>query len=295
VIAYSPVAFDPLNNGFPDVQVSLKRNPSGGYILLAANWKPYPVDVAYTVSLLGQSGNIRLLFDRNKTYKVEKGGFSDTIAAMDTRAYAITADIGATTPISICVNVKAHPEKTDPFYAAVALPDSGVPGKKNLIRNPGFEECSVPGMPDYNSMFNIPSERNKGWRIGDSRGVDLDIAVDTNKPFEGKNCLRMNAGKGSSFLRFYLDPMVEHPTQFVFSAWVRGNGTPGNKVQFFGPGTDGKKSYALTNEWQRIHQVITLPAPPHDGSYYGFYIRKGTVWIDAMQFEKGTEPTDYEK
>ena len=91
-----------------------------------------------------------------------------------------------------------------------------------------------------------------------------------------------------------LVPAVEKTTSFVFSAWVRGDGSPSNVVEFTGPGTKYQPT-TLTKEWQRIHQVITIT--PHDkpaNPLYGFHT-DGTVWIDAMQFEKGTEPTDYEK
>ena len=284
-IKYTPVDFDPINNGFPDVQAALKRNPDGGFLLLAANWRAYPVEVSFALSALGQSGNVKILFGGKGERKVENGRFSDTIAAMDTRVYAFAESGAVKTPVSIAVDVKPLTEKTDPLYSAVAFPDSGVPGKRNLVRNPGFEDCSLLGMPDYNSFWNLPYPANL-WRIGDSRGVNT-IGLDTEKPYEGKNCLRIDGGT----MRFILAPKIDKTTKFVFSAWMRG--APGSTAKFQGPGMDSKMVCKPTNDWQRFHQVIEVK--PNADCFYGVRCSNGPVWIDAIQFEKGSELTDYEK
>ncbi len=294
-IRYTPVAFEPRKNVFPDVQVSLKKNPAGGYILLAANWKPYPVDVVYRISLLEESGAVSLLFDQTAAFKVGRRGFSDTLAAMDTRAYAIAGPSELSEPVEIEVSVTAHPERTDAFLTAKGLPDSGEPGKKNILRNSGFEACSIPGMPDYyRDMRTVGT--GLGYRVGDPRG-DCGWRVDTNRPFEGNHCLRLDVNRGATtFFLFGVSPKLDEPTPFVFSAWLRGDNAQNSTFMFYGPGTDGKRK-PLTTEWQRFSQVVTLhPKVPWAGHYFGFYsgtTGTNTVWIDAMQMEKGTNLTDY--
>ena len=60
------------------------------------------------------------------------------------RLYALVDEVQEShEPIEITVTMKAHPDElADPVHSAPALPDAGEPAKKNLVRNPGFEEAS---------------------------------------------------------------------------------------------------------------------------------------------------------
>lgn len=283
-IAYAPVAFDPHSNLFPDVQVGLKRNPAGGYILLAANYRPYPVDATLTLSLLEKNGRVRKLFDPDSAFTVEQGAFSDTFAPMDTRAYAIDEVPEASMPVAISVELMAHPENTDRFLAAAAPESGGASGKKNWLRNPGFEQCSIPGIPDYYLDFRT-AKTALGYRLNDTRGDPL-VGIETNSPYEGENCLRMSSG----FFLFSTGIQEPTPATFVLSAYVRGT-TNGGSIGFYGA-VDNKKRFPLTPEWQRISTTIQYPFT-REGDIFGFSITADKVWIDAMQLEKGTEATDY--
>jgi len=295
-IHYAPIAFDPSNNSFPDVQVGLKRNPRGGYILLAANYRPYPVEVTYRMSLLPDKGRVAHLLDGTRTCAVEKGVFHDRMAAMDTRAYAIAARKKLSVPVEVRVEQKSRPKETDPFYAAPEIPDTAPPGKKNILRNSGFEDCSIPGMPDYYTHYSMRTAKTRqGYRLGDPRG-DCGWSLDSENPHEGEHCLRLTGSR--ALLIFGVHPKLEHPTPFTFSAWVRGEGK-NVRVGFFGPNVDREKKYPATSEWRRISQTITVPARlAWGGHLFGFLIAsrgaEDTVWIDAMQLEKGTKLTDYE-
>lgn len=298
-IRYSPAAFEPLKGKYPDVQVSLKKNPAGGYILLAANWRPYPVDVTVTLPWSDPSDKsdlsdtVRHLFDGGATHTLEHGSFTDSLAAMDTRAYALEGPAELTAPVAIAVDVKAYPEQTDAFLTARGLPDSGAPGNKNILRNSGFESCSIPGMPDYYKDMRTPLTK-LGYRQGDPRGT-CGWSIDTNQPFEGKNCLRLQDST-YSFLLFGVSPKLDVTTPFVFSTWARSESPTNTYLLFYGPGTE-RKRIALTNTWTRHSQTVTLtPEIPWSGHYFGFHTgNTGTnnVWLDAMQMEKGTNVTDY--
>ena len=285
-IEYSPVGFDPINNIYPDVQVALKRDPKGGYILLAANYKPYPVGVSYALSLLGKSGRVKVLFEDREPLAVKAGAFADAMDAMDTRAYAIDGPADLDRKVKIAVKIRADRRKTNRYYTKVGVPDGRRPGRKNFLRNSGFEQDTIPGMPDY--YRDIRTERSAlGYRLGDERG-DVGWSLDKENPYEGKQSLRI-AGR---FFLIKMIPRVTKPTKFVFSAYVRGEGN----IRFYGPRCDVRKAFKATAEWRRIHMTHTCTTNiSGEHSLIGFsFSRAETIWIDAMQFEEGTAPTEYE-
>jgi len=295
-IEYAPVAFDPLGNIFPDVQVSLKRNPTGGCILLAANWRPYPVKVVYACDLFGRSGQVRHLFGGQTDWPVADGRFIDTLAPMDTRAYAIDAAATAGQTVSLMVAVTAQRRQTDVFYTQVGVAPRGAPGRKNILRNSSFEQCSIPGMPDYYCNYSIRTAQTKeGYRAGDTRG-DCGWAINPDNAYDGDNSLRLSGRK--TMLLVPTRPDVKKPTSFTFSVWVRGNGSDALRVQLMGPGVDSRKLYRPGPEWQRISQT-TILTPDTTGGYFGILSRNKTddaiFWVDAMQLERGPEMTVYER
>jgi hypothetical protein len=214
---------------------------------------------------------------------------------MDTRAYAIPGPDALSAPVEIGVREKARPKETDRFYATAAKPDAAPKGKKNILRNSGFEQCSIPGMPDYYNHYSMRTSKTRdGYRLGDPRG-DCGWSVDTENPREGERCLRLTGPRG--MLIFGVHPKLEHDTPFTFSAWVRGRGKD-VRFKFYGPNLDRKTSYRATPEWRRISQTFTMPARfGRHGHLFGFYIvsrgEDDTIWIDAMQLEKGMELTAY--
>ena len=295
-VVYSPVVWDPRNGHYPDVQVSLKREPAGGYLLLAANWKPYPVEMRVEMPSLGGLKKVPHAFDAEKTFAVSDCSFSDTLEPMGTRAYAIDVK-EPIEPFAIKVNLKKHPEQTDPLYAAVA---EGNPrrGVKNAFANSGFEQDSAPGMPDYYTFYGLGARRVGG---------DGGISVTTNSPFEGKRCMRLVPGVMINYtIKGSLKPGEDVPA--VFSVYARTDDEKGGNLGINAPDTKGKwnadgqrssTNITLTTEWRRIVLPVTLPA---GSPAWGWHFRavgrcaadKG-VYLDAMQLEMGTEATGYER
>ena len=181
VVNYDPGTFDPDNDQFPDVQVSLRHNPAGGYVLLAANSRYYQVDVTYRISLLQDGGQVQRLLDSTK-YDIRNGVFSDHVEFLGTRAYAFDSDVVLNGPIEISVRMRPHPDRIDPVYGAPGLPDTGRPEKRNLFRNPGFEEAGLPGWPDY---YLFTATGPLSGRPGSEPGYGLD----TEHPYEGNASL----------------------------------------------------------------------------------------------------------
>jgi len=251
-ITYNPGEFDPGHDKFPDVQVSLRRNPKGGYVLLAANSRYYPVDVTYRISLLRDGTTVKQMFN-GTGHSVKDSCFTDRVDFMGTRAYAFDSEVPLTGRVEISVEMKSYPDQVDPVYGAPGLPDTGRPGKRNLMRNPGFEEAGLLGWPDY-YLFSVAGPR--AGRPGSEYGYGLD----TENPYEGKASLWVHAKAGSvpNSTLFYgaCSPKVTEETPFVLSAYMRANRN-GVKVRFKGFGwrvpkpTFGYKEFTLATEWER--------------------------------------------
>ena len=199
---------------------------------------------------------------------------------MGTRAYVLASVSRLEEPVPIKVEMTAHPDQTDPFYSAPGYPDTGRPGKKNIIRNPGFEETSLPGWPDYYISW-------------------LGNHTTTESPFEGRQCMNVMSGHG---VRQACSPKLDKPTDYVLSAYMRAS-KEGMKAKFDGGGwlvpkeTFGYKEFTLTKKWQRYSEKGKLPTGLPTWHSIGVRVpggQAGTVFIDALQFEKGQEPTEYE-
>jgi hypothetical protein len=275
--------------------VVLRHNPAGGYVLLAANSRHYPVDVTYRISLLQDGGKVKRLFD-SKEYDVQDGAFSDHVEFLGTRAYVFDSRAALNGQVEISVEIEAHPDQADPVYSAPGLPDTGRPAKKNLLRNPGFEEASLPGWPDY---YLFTATGPLPGRPGSETGCGLD----TDNPYQGQASLWICV-KDEGAERFYgaCSPQLKRETPFVLSAYMRAD-RDNVKVRFVGfawrvpKPTFGGEEFTLSTKWQRFSEQGTLMPglPPwHSVGVEILANQKATVFFDAVQFEKGTELTEYE-
>ena len=293
-VTYSPGVLDPINDKFTDVQVSLKRRPEGGLVLLAANTTAYPVDVTYRLSCLGATGEVGRLFDLTR-HPVKAGQFSDRLAAFDTRAYRIE-DAGAVPrgAIAVAVSMQPHPEMAQ--AEAPALLESSRAGKKNLLPNSSFEQATVRGWPDYYRYTGTSIMPNE--RIGSPTAV---WGVDTNQPYHGRYCLRMDGGTNANRRTYFesedMRGLTEQARPFVLSLWMRAS-RDGVKTRLrIVGGGQAEKEFSLTTTWQRYALPVALAAQSEYFLFWVFHdaVRDGdTVWMDAIQFEAGDQPTDYE-
>lgn len=290
-IEYQPTAFNLAKKTFPAVQVLLTKNPSDGYVLLAANTCYYPVEVRYTIDGLEKKGKVKRLF-AEKEYIITDGSFKEKIEGYGTRAYLILK-VRLKEPVNIAVTTvqsyedEVEKEKTEPLKWRK--------GKKNIFFNPSFEDAVVPGWPDYYKAWYadpLIGSTNAGW------------GQDTNDPIDGKYCLKVNFIKGKRTVNGFMTPCLpqhDKPTEYVFSAYLKGQ--PGRKVLLTGEGGPGiveHKSIKLTASWKRYHTKVIIPAKDVSPSGFWFAIystsgKDGTMWIDAIQLEEGSVPTAFEK
>ena len=169
-------------------------------------------------------------------------------------------------------------------------------GKKNQLPNSSFEQATVPGWPDYYRYTGTAIK--PADRIGGSAPV---WGVDTNQPYHGQYSLRMD-GAGvknnrQTYIEYSIDPVLTPQARpFVLSTWMRANRN-GVTASLYVSGIGAATNVPLTTQWQRYHLPFTLPA--RTGylviRWYQDQRQEGdTVWMDAVQLEKGDKPTDYE-
>jgi len=285
-IDYQPVAFSPEKGIFPDVQVSLRKNPNGGYVLLAANSRDYPVDVVYKLSCLGRTGVIKRLFSKDE-YPVTGGSFSERLEVYATRAYHFEAE-KSDVPIAIHVKVKAHPELVEREPVVISI--YGRTGKKNLAPNPGFEDVTFPGRPDYYFEY--------------YHGQDNYFGADTRDPYEGKACLKLSQQdekKSGIGFHFRLNPRIANAKACVFSVYLKASSDGMRAIldaHSTSPAPAWRKTVTLTTSWQRYY--LSGPVDQLGNlNYFGVYNNMGglpgAIWADAVQVEAGEAPTEFEK
>jgi hypothetical protein len=284
-VEYSPPAGDPVRGDFPDVQARLCRFPGGDLLLLAANGRAYAVDASYRVAGLNDGSEAHRLFE-DASWPVRGGTFSDTLPPYATRAYRMDASAVDAAAPAVTVTLVGHPDEA--VAEERALYYTGRTGRKNIMTNPGFEQATVPGKPDYVWPFQgmPPTSR---WGM-----ASYPMALDPVNPYEGTVSFRLSAAGGRQGFHLKLAPALEKPEPFVFSIYLRGD-SPKARAGLYTVGWGWEpETIGLTTNWQR--HVISGTIPPGLGYNHGvrLFATRGTVWADAMQLEKGTEATEYE-
>ncbi len=295
-IAYEPGGFDPDQDILPDVQVSLRRNPAGGYVLLAANAQPWPVTARYALAIPGLAGPARRMFGP-ETYPLAAGSFSERLEPFATRAYLLGRVPAAPAPpagaIEMTVRFEAHKEG---YVPETEVPRAGRPGKRNLMPNPSFEDAALPDYPDYWWLAAHTFPRYPEERTGRERPI---YTLDRDRPFHGRAAFRLTAASNrQAYCYFKLSPQHDRPTEYAWSAWMRAD-RAGARIVWSGPGMKQRRTtFELTPEWQRYYAVVTMPAHAHRHLSFAMSLTGGAegarAWVDAMQLERGVEPTEFE-
>ncbi len=282
---YLSATCDPANDQFTDVQISLREAPSGAsydYVLLAANTQRYPVDVDFTISLLGSSGTVSRLFDTD-TYTVTSGKFFDQIEGHGTRAYTFTST--STAAITINADLEA---RTDLEPAAESAPYdfTGRISCTNLFQNPSLENNFIPNWPDYcRPIRSVPriNTQNQQWGLV------------TDSPYHGSKCLKID-GSGTNGFSFSLIPEHSGPgdKDYTFSLYMKDD-IGGRQVQI-GCDKGGYDTVTLTTSWARYDYTCSFPAnysQTVDNHRFNIKLFGGTIWVDAVQVEQASGPTAF--
>ncbi len=295
-VQYHPGAFVPEQNLYPDVHAAVFRNPAGGGVLLCANARHFPVDAEFSLSWEGIE-QIHSLFDDKRSWPVKGSMFSDRLEPFGVRAYAWAAPLPeSAAPVKLTVTAVPHPDQA--AAEPPGVPRSGRPGKKNIMPNPSFEEASLPGLPDYYVPAGMPFD-DEGLRIGQP---DAPVGIAADQAFHGKQCLRMRAYRGYSSptqIQFYIAPQEQQSCDYVLSVYMRSDA--GNVVGSLQALTLSRQwsraNVKLTQEWQRLSIRGTIPPNLAEHNKFIMSVSGGAgddVYVDAVQLERGSNPTDFE-
>ena len=283
-VAYAPGTYSFDEGRFPNVQARLFQRPEGGYLLLCANTRAYPVDVQIGTSLFVGGVKVRRLF-ADREWLVRAGVFTDRLEAHATRAYAFAGiDTVGAEPAKVSIRMTSHKELAEPD---VPTPRRFTGERKNMIANPSFEEATFPGWPDYFKpiQYTLAS-------------CGKHFVLDSEDAFHGKRSLKLiSDGRRVPTLYFHQgdsnlnDPYTGDPkVEYVLSAYLRAD-HDGVRVRM-----KAKTRYGdvkLSTSWKRYTWKVTLPSRIY---FICNPTRKGpaVVWIDALQLENGDRPTEFE-
>lgn len=283
LINYTPGMWAPLKEELPDVQSTLMRFPDGRYALLAANVRCSPVKIDVSVRGLVDS-EVRDLF-KGKIGPINNFGFTDIIEARGTRTY-ILHRIADVEPVNITIKITPLGKEG---VIEFGYSEEGRKGKKNIISNPSFEESTLAGWPDYYQ----PIGPRTGWqkRIGE-QGAPTGL-TDEN-PFHGNHCIFIEPPVS---LAWKIQPKHDTVQSYVLSFYAHSPNKESVKIRLIEHNryaVDKITPITITGQaWKRYSVCIAVPA--NIDKYSLFIIQpQDRVCLDAFQFEKGTEPTDFE-
>lgn len=168
--------------------------------------------------------------------------------------------------------------------------------QRNLIPNSGFEQpAAANNVPEGWGFWQNPRFDRKGTVV-----LDKDVA------HEGERSARFDNPEGKSVTSLFTPRVivVEPGATYTLSAWIKGkDGVKGSSLHLMWGFFDekngrvkdggGRKAFDFGNEWQRVSASFEAPEEARGVKIYPRLMNEGTVWIDAIQLEKGDEPTEY--
>ncbi len=224
-------------------------------IVIAVNKLNTPQNFKITISGKTEP-KARVLFE-NRIININSGNISDCISAYGTQVYLI--------------DIRKPDEEMKPF-------------RNNLIKDPGFEDLSSPGVPS--ACY--------AWNEGD-RGSTYFL--DTREHKEGTHSLRMitpSENKGTR-LRFY-PVRVEKGKTYMVSVMAKTDSIPADKSDSpcfeIGLADYGRGRHYPENKWKQFVTFVTIPADSIPSPRVNAILRmpgKGTVWFDMIQVVEAVE------
>jgi hypothetical protein len=232
----------------------------GQLLVIAANKINSPQRAEYSLSTTF-SGKATLLFE-NRNVTVSAGYFSDYLSAMGTQVYLI--------------NLK--PRK-----------DSIKTWSDNLVKDPGFEDISSPGVPASCYARN-GGDRGATYFLDSREHIDGNHSVRLVTPYEN----------GSAKLRFFPVKVLNGKTYYI-SIWAKAetgidlcSENRQNKSMYFDMslGDFDTRRFPLTGEWQEFTTIVTVPynndQPPGTNVILQMP-SAGTAWFDMLQVSPAIE------
>lgn len=243
----------------PDILVA-SRVHEGQLLVMAVNRINKPL--ASSIRISGKTyGNARVLFE-NRSISVSGGLLTDQLSPLGSQSYLINL----------------NPEKKE-----ITIPD------KNLLRDPGFEDLSSPGIPS--ACYARP---------GGDRGATYFL--DTREHYEGQHSLRLVTPKENHGVRLRFFPFsVTNGRTYIIS--IRAKSDPGlmppekrkeNAPQYFeiALGDYGVKRFCFDSEWKQFVTFVTIPYDNNLPAKTNLVLQMpsvGTAWIDLIEVTEGID------
>jgi len=286
-ISYQPGVWDPLKGEVPDVQARLLRYPDGRHVLLAANVRRSPVRVGITVTGL-RDQRLRDLFDGDLG-AVTDGAFTDTLEARGVRTY-VFEQIEGDGPARIAVQTTPL---GDEGTVEEGYRHEGRLGMRNILPNGDFEQDTVKGWPDYCWPYHSIDGRT-GWRrrVG---SADPAMTLAAGGGWHGARFLRCDPRPEASvgfFLRT-VAPQHDAAQPYVLSFYARSDRDEPVDVQIKAYGHSFPPVVVAGNTWVRYHVPLEVPRRADSHSWMLVYA-SGQVDLDGLQFEQGSQPTEFQ-
>jgi hypothetical protein len=258
----------PVRSVSGNIQVSSALH-DGQLLIIAVNKANTPLKAG--ISIPGPVlRSARVLFE-NRIISISSGMITDYIPAFGSQVYMVTV----------------RPRK-----------ESILPYRGNLMKDPGFEDISSPGVPA--SCY--------AWNEGD-RGATF--FVDSREHIEGDHSVRLVTPRQDMGSRLRFFPVsVKNGRTYMISVWAKADvgsdaSTADNlnssdstkhkpKLTYFeiGLGEFGKKRFHPGEEWQQFMTPVTVPADNILPSRQNVILRMtgaGTGWFDMIQIFEATD------
>ncbi|HUV01044.1 MAG TPA: carbohydrate binding domain-containing protein [Bacteroidales bacterium] len=217
------------------------------------------------ISISGLSGGRAKVLFENRSISINSGIISDQLSAFGSQAYLI--------------DIKSRKEVVKPY-----------PG--NLVKDPGFEDISSPGVP----------AACYAWNNGD-RGATYFL--DSREHYEGNHSLRLVTPAENKSVRLRFFPFnLSNGKTYIVSVWaksdpeqrailnnsvseeIQGNQKSGAQYFEIGLGEFGKTRFVPGKEWQQFVTFITIPGnselPPKTNVILQMQ-GAGVAWFDMVQ------------
>ena len=181
---------------------------------------------------------------------------------------------------------QSTPGITDVFVSDM---EAGRSDSRNLLPNSGFEIVKAEALPKYWGTWHWGLS-TEDWVVN----TDLWRAhwgVDNRVRHSGKRSLRIIGTKGVWEMQALSDWInIEPGAEYTMSAWLKSNGSVPVTMEL-----GGIKSQEVTvgSEWKRY---VLSGIVSSESALASCIIRpesNGTLWIDDVQIEKGSTPTEW--
>ncbi len=242
----------PVRSGSQNIIVTSAVH-DGQLLIMAVNKTNVPLRAEYSISG-GISGKVKVLFE-NRSVNVSAGYFSDLISSLGSQAYLI--------------DLKPRNDTLTSY-----------PG--NLIKDPGFEDTSSPGVPA--SCY---------ARNGGDRGATYFL--DSREHVEGNHSVRFVTPKDNNGVRLRFFPIsVMNGKKYLVSIWAKADPEQGLNVnnkskplEFeIALGESVSRRFALDSEWKQFVTIVTIPYNSDQPSRTNVILQlpsAGIAWFDMLQ------------